>query len=64
MKSYIKYFQYFYLLIAILFLIDAFKKYQIGEVFWISLLLAGFAFFMFIFKRRFAQRYEDRNKKL
>lgn len=64
MKSYIKYFQYFYLLIAILFLVDAFMKFQKGEVFWISLLLAGCAVFMFIFKRRFAQRYEDRNKKL
>ena len=47
-----------------LFLFDAFKKYQTGEVFWISLLLAGCAVFMFYFKRRFAQRYEDRNKKL
>lgn len=63
MKSYIKYFQYFYLIIAILFLVDAFNKYQKGEVFWINLLLASCAIFMFYFKRRFAKRYEDRNKK-
>ncbi len=63
MKNYIKYFQYFYLLIAILFLYDAFSKFSAGQEYWVGLLLAGFAIFMFIFKRRFAKKYENQNPK-
>jgi hypothetical protein len=63
MNYYIKYAQYFYLIVAILFIADAFSKFQNNEVYWISLLLAGIGIFMFIFKRNFAKKFESRNKK-
>ena len=62
MKYYIKYAQYFYLGVAILFVIDAISKYQNGEVYWVNLLLAGIGIFMFMFKRNFAKKFEARNK--
>lgn len=62
MKYYIKYAQYFYLGVAILFVIDAVSKYQNGEVYWINLLLACIGIFMFMFKRNFAKKFESRNK--
>lgn len=63
MKYYVKYAPFFYLIVAVLFVIDAVSKYNSGEVYWISLLLAGIGVFMFIFKRNFAKRYEAQNKK-
>ena len=62
MKNYIKYFQYFYLLIAILFIYDAVSKFLNSESYWVSILLAAIAIFMFYFKRKFAKKYEEQTK--
>ena len=63
MKNYHKYFQYFYLFIAALFIYDAYSKFALDQVYWTSLLLAGLGIFMFFFKRKFAKKFEDRNNK-
>ncbi len=55
---------YFYLFIALLFIYDAFTKIQAGQNdFWISLVVAAVAIFMFFFRRKFAKKMDDRNKK-
>lgn len=63
--NYLKFTQYAYLLAGILFLIDAFSKYQEGETnsAILSALLGGVGVFMFFFRRSFAKKFEDRNKK-
>lgn len=56
-----KFFQYIYLIFAILFFADAFTKFQNNDTsWWISGLLGLGAVFMFFLKRRFAKTY---NKK-
>ncbi len=62
MKYYIKYAQYLYLIVAILFVFDAFTKFRSNQSYWINLLLAFIAILMFMFKRKFAKKFEDQNK--
>ncbi|MHC5308803.1 hypothetical protein ACYSNM_01745 [Myroides sp. LJL116] len=55
---------YFYLFIALLFIYDAVTKIQAGQKdFWISLVVAAVAIFMFFFRRKFAKKMDDRNNK-
>ena len=63
MKYYIKFAPYFYLLVAILFLFDAFSKYQANQTYWISIALASVAIVMFAFKRKFAKKFDNQSKK-
>ncbi len=61
--NYHKYFQFIYLIIAVLFIGDAISKYRNKEVYWTSLLLAGCGIFMFFFKRNFAKKFDNYKKK-
>jgi positive regulator of sigma E activity len=61
--GYLKYTQYAYLVIAVLFIYDAITKINAGnDTPWLSFLIAGMGVFMFFFRRRFAKKFEDRNK--
>jgi len=58
--TYLKYIQYFYLIIAVIMIIDGIKNYQNGESIVMNLVIIVLAIFMFFFRRHFAQKY---NKK-
>ncbi|KJD35117.1 membrane protein [Tamlana sedimentorum] len=61
MKFY-KIFQYAYLVFAVLFLYDAFTKWEINTTgAYISLGLAALAVFMFFFRRKFGKKFDNRN---
>ena len=61
--GYLKYTQYAYLIIAVLFIYDAITKINAGnDTPWLSFLIAGMGIFMFFFRRRFAKKFEDRNR--
>jgi hypothetical protein len=56
-----KFFQYAYLLFAIIFLYDVISKYlDSGDIDYMSLLLAGAAVFMFFFRKRFNKKFENK----
>ncbi|WP_223551088.1 hypothetical protein [Aestuariivivens sp. NBU2969] len=60
---YSKFFQYAYLIFAILFIYDAINKYvNEGVVAYTSLLLAATAVFMFFFRRRFAKKMANKDQ--
>ncbi|MEL1252792.1 hypothetical protein AAEO57_03310 [Flavobacterium sp. DGU38] len=62
--GYLKYTQYAYLIVAVLFIYDAITKINAGnDTPWLSFLIAGMGVFMFFFRRKFAKKFEDRNKK-
>ncbi|MFN8274182.1 MAG: hypothetical protein U0X58_04795 [Flavobacteriaceae bacterium] len=58
----LQYTQYLYLIFFVVFLYEAFSKYQNGEAPWMILFLAAMSLFMFFFRRRFAQKMQQRNK--
>lgn len=58
-----KYFQFFYLIIALLFLYNAYVHFSKNEPFWVDLAFVAAAVFMFFFKRKFAKKYDDSQKK-
>lgn len=61
--KYTKFFQYAYLVFAALFLYDAFAKYtNTGEIAYASILLGATAVFMFFFRRKFNNKFDDKNK--
>lgn len=60
--NYLKYTQYAYLLFGIYFIYDGIMKYPSNENYIISFLIAGLAIFMFFFRRKFAKKFEERNK--
>lgn len=63
--KYLKFTQYAYLIAGLLFGFDAFLRFQEGES-GKAYLSAGFAvvgIFMFFFRRNFAQKFAERNKK-
>jgi hypothetical protein len=60
--KFIKFFQYAYLLFAILFLYDVVSKYLAdGTVAYMSLLLGATALFMFFFRKKFNKKFENRD---
>nr|WP_248723970.1 hypothetical protein [Seonamhaeicola sp. ML3] len=62
--KYLSIFQYAYLIFAGLFLYNVWETYnKTGAVNYPYLLLAGLAVFMFFFRRRFRQKFQDRNNK-
>lgn len=62
--GYLKYTQYAYLVIAVLFIYDAVTKINAGnDTPWLSFLIAGMGVFMFFFRRRFAKKFDGQNKK-
>ena len=61
--KYSKFFQYAYLVFAILFAYDAIVKYaNESTVAYTSILLAATAVFMFFFRRRFAKKMENKDQ--
>jgi uncharacterized membrane protein len=62
--NYLKYTQYFYLLFAGFFAYDAFTKYTNNESFYLQIFFVVLAVFMFFFRRKFAKKFEDRDKTL
>ncbi|WP_417199976.1 hypothetical protein [Bizionia sp.] len=59
-----KFFQYAYLIFAILFIYVAAQKYMENEyIDYASILLAAAAIFMFFFRKKFNKRFEDRDRK-
>lgn len=62
--GYLKYTQYVYLLFAVFFIYDGVIKLNEGiEGSTMSFIIAGLAVFMFFFRRKFARKFDDRNKK-
>jgi len=62
--TYLKYIQYFYLVAAILFVADGFMNLNSNERSpWISFFFAAIALFMFFFRRRFAKKMADQQKR-
>ncbi|SHG90400.1 hypothetical protein SAMN05444372_111123 [Flavobacterium micromati] len=64
--NYLKFTQYVYLVFGAYFIYDGFTKLNnpnLGTP-WLSFIIAGVAVFMFFFRRKFAKKFEDRNKKL
>ncbi len=61
--NYLKFTQYAYLIAGILFAVDAFRKWETdnGNAI-IEALFAAVGFFMFFFRRKFAKKFEERNK--
>ncbi|WP_426064499.1 hypothetical protein [Flavobacterium sp. DSP2-3-1] len=62
--NYLKYTQYVYLVFGAYFIYDGVTKVNdpASGNFWLSFMIAGLAIFMFFFRRKFAKKFEDRNK--
>ncbi|GAA4289889.1 hypothetical protein [Aestuariibaculum suncheonense] len=61
--TYSKIFQYAYLVFAVLFLYDGLTKLGKGTGAYVSFALAGLAVFIFFFRRKFANKYNNKNDK-
>jgi hypothetical protein len=62
--NYLKYTQYVYLIFGAYFVYDGFSKMNAGDdTPWLSFIIAGLAFFMFFFRRKFAKKFENGNDK-
>lgn len=62
--NYLKFTQYAYLIAGLIFAYDAFTKWQINEENYIlSAVFAVVGIFMFFFRRNYAKRFDERNKK-
>lgn len=58
-----KFFQYAYLIFAVLFIYDGISKWGNGtNGSYISLGLAALAIFMFFFRQKFRNKYENKDK--
>lgn len=61
----LKYTQYVYLVFAAFFLYEGISKWNESENKpWLQFMIAGMAIFMFFFRRKFANKFNDRNKNL
>ncbi|MBD0832504.1 hypothetical protein [Aestuariibaculum sediminum] len=61
--KYSKIFQFAYLVFAVLFLYDGITKWGDGtHGAYVSFALAGLAVFIFFFRRKFANKYGNKNK--
>ncbi len=61
--NYLKYTQYIYLVFGLYFIYDGIRKWGDQDNPYISFGIAALAIFMFFFRRRFAKKFEDHNKK-
>lgn len=60
--NFLKYTSYLYLAFGIYFIYDGYTKIGTAETPILSFIIAGLAIFMFFFRRKFAKKFEDRNK--
>ncbi|APY07988.1 hypothetical protein BWZ20_06585 [Winogradskyella sp. J14-2] len=59
----LKIFQYAYIIFAVLFLWDAIANWSVDRNrAYMSLFFVALAIFMFFFRKRFASKFNDRNK--
>jgi positive regulator of sigma E activity len=61
--NYLKFTQYVYLIAGFVFFGIAINDWRNGEDPWVFFAFGAVAIFMFFFRRRFARKFEDRNKK-
>jgi cytochrome c biogenesis protein CcdA len=63
--NYLKFTSYAYIIAGILFAIEAFNQYQSGEKNQAILMgiIAASCVFLFFFRRNFAKKFQERNKK-
>ena len=61
--NYLRFTQYAYLLAGILFAVDAFVKWHAQQSYIISASFAAVCIFLFFFRRKFAKKFDDHNKK-
>ncbi len=61
MQKFWKIFEYGYLLVAIVFFVEAILNWGNNRSY-LLLLLSGVALFMYFFKKRFRKRIEEKNK--
>ncbi|WP_366185178.1 hypothetical protein [Flavobacterium ovatum] len=62
--NYLKYTPYIYLVFAIYFIYEGVMKWNESENKpWLHFVIAGMAIFMFFFRRKFAKKINDQNKK-
>lgn len=62
--GYLKYTQYAYLIVAVVFIYDGITKINSGnDTPWLSFMIAAIGVFMFFFRRKFAKKFEERNKR-
>lgn len=63
--NYLKFTQYAYLIAAVIFAVDSFRNYQAGDsnkaIF--SALFVAVCIFMFFFRRNYAKKFAERNKR-
>jgi len=60
--NYLNITKYLYLVIGFVMVGDAISKWNNVEKPWLSVVLAGLAFFTFFFRRKFAKKFADRDK--
>ncbi|MDG4714821.1 hypothetical protein [Winogradskyella marincola] len=59
----LKIFQFAYIIFAVLFLWDAISNWSVDRSrSYMSLFFVALAIFMFFFRKRFASKFQDRNK--
>ena len=60
--NYLKITKYIYLIVGFVMVYDAFSKWSDETKPWLSVILAGLAFFMYFFRSKFAKKFEDRDQ--
>lgn len=60
--KYLNFTKYLYLLIGFVMVYDAASKWGNTEKPWLSVILAGLAFFTFFFRGRFAKKFAEHDK--
>jgi hypothetical protein len=58
----LKYTSYLYLAFGVLFIYDGYTKLNTNESPFLSFAIAGVTIFMFFFRRKFAKKFDNRNK--
>lgn len=58
--NYLSITKYIYLVVGLIMIYDAVTKWNLGEDYTLSLVLAALAIFMYFFRRNFGKRFEDR----